>query len=139
MKNRRLHISSQDKERLEELIVEARAFGAHDRGDLDELTIELDHAKVVDSRKMPSGVVTMNSQVVLHDVDTSEEKTYFLVFPQDANIGTGALSVLAPLGTAILGYAEGDLIEWPMPSGRKRRIRIEKVLYQPEAAGDFHR
>jgi len=82
-------------------------------------------------------VVTMNSKVILRDLDISEEMNYCLVFPKDADIASGAISVLAPVGTAILGYREGDIVEWPVPSG-KRRIRIEKILYQPEAAGDFH-
>jgi regulator of nucleoside diphosphate kinase len=62
--------------------------------------------------------------------------TYVLVFPGDADIDTGAISVLAPVGTAILGYAKGDVVEWTVPSGI-RRISIEEVLYQPEAAGHF--
>ena len=80
----------------------------------------------------------MNSKVVLRDVDTSAEMTYSLVFPKNADVDAGAISILAPVGTAILGYREGDVIEWPVPSGM-RRIRIEEILYQPEAAGDFHR
>jgi regulator of nucleoside diphosphate kinase len=109
----------------------------HSREDLEDLVGELARAKVVSSKKVPPDVVTMNSKVVLRDVDTSEEMTYSLVFPKDADVDVGAISILAPVGTAILGYSEGDVIEWPVPSGI-RRIRIEKILYQPEAAGDFH-
>jgi regulator of nucleoside diphosphate kinase len=79
----------------------------------------------------------MNSKVVLRDLSTSEKMTYVLVFPKDANIAAGAISVLAPVGTAILGYAKGDVVEWSVPSG-VRRIRIDDVLYQPEAARDYH-
>ena len=68
------------------------------------------------------------------DDDSRMEVT--LVFPADADIDAGKLSVLSPVGTALLGYAEGDTVEWEVPAG-KRRIRIEKILYQPEAAGDF--
>ncbi len=89
------------------------------------------------AKDIPANVVTMNSRVVLHDLGSGEEKTYTLVFPRNANVDTGAISVLAPVGTAILGYAAGDEIEWRVPSGT-RRFRIEEVLYQPEAAGDFH-
>jgi regulator of nucleoside diphosphate kinase len=63
--------------------------------------------------------------------------TYRLVFPKDADVDAGAISVMAPVGMAILGYAVGDVVEWPVPSG-SRRLSIEQVLYQPEAAGDFH-
>jgi regulator of nucleoside diphosphate kinase len=78
----------------------------------------------------------MNSQVLLCDIDTLETMTYTLVFPKDADIDSGSISVLAPVGTAILGYRQGDIVEWPVPAGI-RRLRIEKVLYQPEAAGDY--
>jgi len=137
MKQRRIFITAFDKERLDELVAVAREFGDHARQDLDDLGAELIRAKVVDSRVVPPSVVTMNSKVLLRDVDTSEEMTYSLVFPKDADIGSGAISILAPVGTAILGYREGEVVEWPVPSGR-RRIKIERILYQPEAAGDFH-
>ncbi len=138
MKKRQIFITAFDKKRLDELIAVAREFGEHARKDIDDLAVELDRASVVDSRNVPANVVTMNSKVVLHDLDTSEDETYALVFPHEADASSGAISVLAPIGTAILGYREGDVVEWPVPSGL-RRIRIEKILYQPEAAGDFHR
>ncbi len=137
MKTRKLYITDFDKARLEELIAVAEEFGGHDRKDLQSLEEELEKAEVVAPKDVPSGVVTMNSKVVLHDMDTGEEKTYALVFPRDANIAARAISVLAPMGMAILGYAKGDVVEWPVPSG-VRRIRIKDVLYQPEAAGDYH-
>lgn len=138
MSERRIVITRFDKERLEELIAVAEEFSSHGREDLRALAGELAIATVVSPKAVPQDVVTMNSRVVLRDVDTSEEMTYALVFPQNADIDAGAISILAPVGTAILGYTEGDVIEWPVPSGM-RRIRIEKILYQPEAAGDFHR
>lgn len=137
MATRKLYITEFDKSRLEELIAVAGEFGGHDREDLESLAGELEEAEVVSPRNVPADVVTMNSKVVLCDLDTSEEMIYRLVFPRDANIDAGAISVLAPVGTAILGYAKGDVVEWPVPSG-VRRIRIEDVLYQPEAAGDYH-
>ena len=138
MRQRQIFITAFDKKRLDELIDVAREFGEHARDDLDDLATELARAKVVEPKKVPPNVVTMNSKVILHDLDTSEELTYCLVFPNEADIDSGEISILAPVGTAILGYGEGDVIEWPVPSG-KTRIRIEKILYQPEAAGDFHR
>jgi len=136
MRKREIFITSFDRERLEELIAVATEFGDHDRKDLDDLAIELARAKVVEPKNVPPTVVTMNSKVILRDFDSSEEMNYCLVFPKDAEISSGAISVLAPVGTAILGYKEGDVVEWPVPSG-KRRIRIEKILYQPEASGDY--
>ena len=137
MRQRDIFITAFDKERLEELIAVAVEFGDHDRNDLDSLATELDRGRLVKSEEVPPNVVTMNSEVLLRDVDTSEEMKYRLVFPRDANIASGAISVLAPIGTAILGYREGDTIEWSVPSGQ-RRIRIETLIYQPEAAGDYH-
>lgn len=137
MATRKLYITEFDKSRLEELIAVAEEFGGHDRKDLESLAEELEKAEVVSPKNVPANVVTMNSKVLLRDLSTSEEMTYVLVFPRDANIDAGAISVLAPVGTAILGYAKGDVVEWPVPSG-VRRIRIEDVLYQPEAAGDYH-
>ncbi len=137
MATRTLHVTEFDKSRLEELIAVAEEFGGHDRKDLHALAEELKKAKVVSPKVVPADVVTMNSKVVLRDLGTSEEMTFVLVFPKNANIDAGAISVLAPVGTAILGYAKGDVVEWPVPAG-VRRIRIEDVLYQPEAAGDYH-
>jgi len=137
MTKRKLYITEFDKSRLEELIAVAKEFGDHDRKDLESLAEELKKAEEVPSKNVPPDVVTMNSKVVLRDLGTSEKMTYLLVFPRDANIGAGAISVLAPVGTAILGYAKGDVLEWPVPSG-VRRIRIEDILYQPAAAGDYH-
>lgn len=137
MKKRKLFITAFDKDRLDDLIAEAREFGDHSRQDLDELATELARAKVVKAEKVPANLVTLNSQVLLRDLDKNEEKQYRLVFPENANIANGSISVLAPVGTAILGYCEGDEVEWQVPAG-KRRFRIEKVLYQPEAAGHFH-
>lgn len=137
MTARKLHITEFDKKRLDELIRVAREFGGRDRKDLESLAEELKDAEVVSPKEVPADVVTMNSKVILRDLDTSEEMTYALVFPKDANIDVGAISVLAPVGTAILGYSKGDVVEWPVPEG-VRRLRIEDVLYQPEASGDFH-
>ena len=138
MKQRQIFITAFDKKRLDELVAVAREFGEHDRDDLDDLAVELARAKVIEPKKVPANVVTMNSKVIVHDLDTSEDLTYSLAFPNEADIDSGAISVLAPVGTAILGYQEGNVVEWSVPSG-KRRIRIERILYQPEAAGHFNR
>jgi regulator of nucleoside diphosphate kinase len=107
------------------------------RREVNRLRRELERARIVPSREVSERVVTMNSEVVLRDLDSGQEFTCRLSFPDEANLDAGRLSVLAPVGTAILGYREGSEIEWEVPKGI-RRIRIEKILYQPEAAGDFH-
>ena len=86
---------------------------------------------------MPADVVTMNSRVVVKDLENGESSEYTLVFPEQANIEQGRLSVVSPIGTAILGYAKGDVITWQTPGG-PRQIKIVDIPYQPEAAGDYH-
>lgn len=137
MNQREIFITQFDEQRLSELIDAVESVDNHGRHDLTMLKEELESATIVDSKDIPSQVVTMNSKVHLKDVDTSEEMTYTLVFPKNANIKEGAISILAPIGAAVLGYREGDIVEWKVPSGI-RRILIKKVIYQPEAAGDFH-
>lgn len=133
---RQIYITAHDKIRLERLLVEGEASGGRDRKDIQAMAAELARAQVLAPRDIPANVVTMNSKVHLIDIDTQEDMHYVLTFPHDADATEGRISVLAPIGTALLGYAEGDVIEWPVPAG-VRHIRIEKVLYQPEAAGDF--
>ena len=134
---RKICITAADKKRLEELIAVAGEFGGRTRKDLDSLARELAKADVVAQQDIRSDVVTMNSKVLLQDVDSKEEMSYVLVFPKNANVDTGAISVLAPIGTAILGYSVGDIIEWQVPAGI-RRIQIKEIIYQPEASGHYH-
>ncbi len=136
MHHREIVITAFDQKRLQELIAETELRGAT-RQDLAGLAAELKRAHILDPKEVPANVVTMNSQVLLRDLDTDETLEYHLVFPENADITTGRLSVLAPVGTAILGYRAGDVVEWQVPSGI-RRLRIEKILYQPEAAGHYH-
>jgi regulator of nucleoside diphosphate kinase len=91
----------------------------------------------VDSRDVPPDVVTVNSKVELLDLDKNEKMIFVLVFPNEADINQGKISILAPVGTAILGYRVGDKVIWRVPAGQ-RRIKIQKILYQPEASGDYH-
>ena len=134
---RNIFITEHDKVRLERLLEAGEAAGGRDRKDVQAMATELARAQVVEPKDIPGNVVTMNSKVLLRDVDTNEEMTYVLAFPHDADAANGYISVLAPIGTALLGYAEGDVIEWPVPVG-VCHIKIEKILYQPEAAGDFN-
>lgn len=138
MNKRNICLTEYDVVRLEELL-EAMKTGAYrDRQDLDTLEEELSRAAVVESPQIPPSVVTMNSRVRLHDLDTGDEREVTLVFPRNADVDQGRISILSPIGTAILGYATGDTIDWPVRGGRTKRIEIREVLYQPEAAGDYH-
>lgn len=138
MKNRTILMSDADHQRLEALIESARHDASLREDYLDALEAELKQARVVPQSDVPPEVITMNSIVRLRDLDTDEVEEYELVYPADADLAHNRISVLAPIGTAILGYRLGDVIEWPVPAGL-RGLRVEEVLYQPERAGALHR
>jgi len=138
MKEREIHITNFDYQRLKELLKVAKEFKYQDRNDLKKLENELARAMIVDSRDVPPNVVTMNCKVELLELDKNKKMTYTLVFPSEADISQGKISILAPIGTAILGYRVGDKAICQVPA-RQRRIKIQRILYQPEASGDYHR
>ena len=104
---------------------------------LAALKEELDRGKVVSPIGVPKGLVTMHSKVQIRDLDDDETETYDLVYPDEADIDRGKLSVLTPVGTALLGARVGQVIRFAVPRGT-RRLKVEKILYQPEASGDLH-
>ena len=108
----------------------------HDTPASESLEMELHRAVIVDRHAVPADVVTMNSEVVYEDVETRARRTVKVVFPKDADAKAGRVSVLAPIGSALLGLRVGQDIEWQVPSGTKR-VRVVEVRYQPEANGDF--
>lgn len=137
MEKRTIFITEHDSKRLRELIEQAKLVERRPNAYLEKLEIELSRGEVVAASDVPPDVVTMNSRVHLLDLDSHEEMVYTLVFPQDADIAAAKISVLAPIGTAMLGYRVGDTFMWQVPDG-VRRLQVKQVLYQPEAAGDFH-
>ena len=133
-----IYITKPDYERLTKLIELAREWeGEANRKHLDSLEEELDRAEVVQQSEIPPDVITMRSTVRVKDMDTGEKMTYQLTFPTEANYDEGKISVLAPIGTAMLGYRRGAVIEWEVQSG-VRKLKVEEVLYQPEAEGEYH-
>ena len=131
-----IYITEQDYERLNGLIETNRERNFADIEYLKRLEEELDRAEIVHPKEIPANVITMRSKVRLKDLVSGETNTYSLVFPTEANFTEGKISILAPIGTAILGYKKGDTIEWPVPAG-VRRLRVDEVLFQPEASGNF--
>ena len=131
--NRTIYITQADMNRLRSLM-QTMTSG---REDLQKLRTELDQAQVLAPVDIPPDVITMNSKAQLRDLEDGELMTYTLVFPAKANVDEGLISVLAPVGTAMLGHRVGDEFEWHVPAG-PIRLRVEKVLYQPEAAGHFN-
>jgi regulator of nucleoside diphosphate kinase len=129
----RIYITDDDCQRLRRLITGRRGANSLDHEYLDTLEQELDRAEVVGPEDLPRDVVTMNSEARLQDLDSGLIQRYKLVFPTQFR-SDNSVSVLAPIGTAMLGYRVGDVIEWRVPKGM-RRLKILEVLYQPEAAG----
>ena len=132
----RIYVTEPDYRRLTGLIEITRERNGVDIEYLNTLEAELDRAEIVDPKRIPANVITMRSKVRLKDLVSGEAKVYSLVFPTEANFSEGKISVLAPIGTAILGYKSGDSIEWPVPSG-VRKLKVDEILYQPEAAGEY--
>lgn len=129
-----VYVTQDDLDRLNDLL-EAYAVGSGGRR-FEQLENELMRAIVVPRERLPKDVVTMNSRVVFEDETTSERREVTPVYPKDADIGSGKISILVPVATALLGLRVGQSIDWELPNGQKRRYRVIDVLYQPEAAGE---
>ncbi len=137
MNKRTIYITDFDLKRLREMISTWRRSDFSRRNDLQELEEELNRGLLVEPHNVPGDVITMNSTACLMDLDTGEELVYTLVFPMDADIQQNKISVLAPIGTAMLGYSVGDTFEWKVPDGI-RRLKVKELVYQPEASGHYH-
>jgi len=127
-------ITRLDLQRLERLLDNLEEFGPG----AEALEKELARAKVVALNKVPAGVVTMNSRVYCRDENSGKEYHLTLVYPEDAG-ADGTVSILAPVGSALLGLSVGQHIDWPAPGGKTLRLILLAVEYQPEAAGAYQR
>lgn len=127
-----IRVTQTDLQRLEEL-VEHQPQSRN----LALLESELARAQIVPPEEVAADVVTMNSRVCFRDLQSGDEREVTLVYPNAASFEHGRLSVLTPVGAALLGLAVGDDIDWPMPTGDSRRLRVVAVPFQPEAAGRF--
>ncbi|MCD4818405.1 MAG: nucleoside diphosphate kinase regulator [Candidatus Cloacimonetes bacterium] len=137
MLEKKIYITNIDKQRLTELLVVARKFAKKDEKYLRDLECELAKCEIVESNEIPSDVITMNSKIRLWNINTKKEVIYQLVFPYDADTDQGKISILAPIGTALLGYQISDIVQWKVPAGLIK-FEVKDILYQPEAAGDYH-
>ena len=126
-----IYITKTDLERLQHILEGRIPATQEERSNMARLEGELDRAEVLSPDATPPNVVTMHSDIRLKDLDTNEIKEYKLVFPGERISGTDCISVLAPIGTALLGYRTGSIIRWPVPKGI-RRLQILKIT-QPSA------
>ena len=129
-------ISSVDYARLEPIIRDAVATGSNARQLLCALKSKIDQARVLEPCKMPGDVVTMNSAVRVRDLDIKEVEAYTLVYPTFADIARNFLSVLTPVGIALLGHRQGETVDGVSLLG-PTRLRVEQVEFQPESAGQY--
>ena len=131
-----LVVSSSDYDRLDAVISglprEQAAAGA-------ALAAELARASVVAPSELPADRVSMHSTVRFISEHEGEPVRLTLVYPREVGTAPDQVSVLAPVGTALLGLQVGSSIDWPLPGGELTRVRILGIDYQPEAAGELHR
>lgn len=130
--NGSIYVTDQDFQRLTSLISQMPS-------ELTEtLEQELGRAHIVAQKEIPQNIVTMNSLIKFVDSNTHQESTLTLVYPQEANLAENKVSILAPVGIALLGLSVGQSIDWKMPNGKIKNLTVTEVLYQPEASGHFN-
>ncbi|MQR00949.1 nucleoside diphosphate kinase regulator [Glaciimonas soli] len=129
-----ISITGYDLERIEQLLDSKLYLNAPG---LDALKSELQRASILPQDKIPAGVITMNSEARFVDDKTNTEYTLKLVYPHQANL-PNSVSILAPVGSALLGLSVGQSISWQGPGGRDLNLRVLEVTYQPEANGELH-
>ncbi|CAM2834734.1 nucleoside diphosphate kinase regulator [Acinetobacter celticus] len=126
-------LSEQDLRRLETMLEHQSKLTPT----MEHLEDELARAQIVAPKDVPVNVVSMNAKVLVTIAPAIEPTEITLVYPHDFRGDKGQVNILAPVGAAILGLAEGQEIEWPQPDGHTMKVKIEKVLYQPEREGDY--
>lgn len=132
MRERPIVVTESDERRLRGLLDGQTAASLRDQVHLQELRSELDRALVLREKDVPADVITMHSRVCVRDLQDRRRNDFTLVFPFEANVKARRISVLAPLGTALLGFREGDEVEWTMPGGL-RKLHVERVRQPPRS------
>ncbi|MBS1558953.1 MAG: nucleoside diphosphate kinase regulator [Bacteroidetes bacterium] len=133
----KLIINRLDYARIKKCISDAKQFKSISKTEADKLIKELDSAEVVEPEEVPSNVVTMNSIVKLSFLNSNKQIQFQIVYPDQANVKENKISIFSPIATALIGYKVKDEIEWIVPAGLTR-IRVDAIVYQPEAAGDYN-
>jgi len=136
MEAKNIYITKHDLQRLKKLLHDI-SKGIHGKEfSIQELINEMNRAHVVSPKEIPENVVTMNSRVLLREVETGEDMTLWLVFPDKVDAVKNPVSILTPLGTAMIGCKMGDVFTWKSPDGIKQ-MEVLDILYQPERVGNF--
>ncbi|MBK6732225.1 MAG: nucleoside diphosphate kinase regulator [Bacteroidetes bacterium] len=134
MKN--IIINRLDYARITKCIKDAKNFRSINNKEAELLLQELKSAKIVEPEAIPSNVVTMNSIVKISFTNTKKHIQFQIVYPDQSNIKENKISIFSPIATALIGYKVNDEIEWIVPAGLTK-IKIEEIIYQPEATGDY--
>ena len=130
-------INRLDYARIKKCINDARQFKSITESELQKLVNELESAVIMEPEAIPANVVTMNSIVKLSFSNNSKQVQFQIVYPDQANFRENKISIFSPIATALIGYKIGDEIEWIVPAGLTK-MKIEEIIYQPEAAGDYN-
>ena len=133
----KLILSKLDYLRIQKCIDEAKQLKSITSSESESLMKELDSAKILEPEKIPSNVVTMNSIVKISFLNSNKQIQFQIVYPRQANVREQKISIFSPIATALIGYKVGDEVEWIVPAGLTK-IRIDEIIYQPEAAGDYN-
>ncbi len=129
-------VNTLDHQRLWEWIQNEKSNPRNHADSLRKLADELSRATIYQPAEIPPDIVTMNSEVSITNLSNNQQQTIKLVYPNDADIASKRISIFAPIATALLGFRVGDVVQWPVPKG-VISLRIDAIVYQPEASGDF--
>ena len=132
----KLILNRLDYNRIKKCIADAKQFNSINASEAESLMTELNSAKIVDPEKIPSNVVTMNYIVKISFLNDNKHLEFQIVYPDQANLKERKISIFSPIATALIGYKVNDEIEWLVPAGLTR-IKINEIIYQPEASGHY--
>ncbi len=132
----KLIINRLDYARIKKSINDARQSGSISNREAEKLMAELDAAEIVDPEAIPNNIVTMNSIVKVSFLHNGKQVQFQIVYPDQANLKEKKVSIFSPVATALIGYKVDDEVDWVVPTGLTR-IRVDEIIYQPEAAGDY--
>ncbi len=133
----KLILNKLDFLRIQKCIEDAKQLKSITAGEAESLMKELESAEIMEPEKIPSNVVTMNSEVKISFLNTNKQIQFKIVYPKEANVKEHKISIFSPIATALIGYKVGDEVELIVPAGLTR-IRIDEIIYQPEASGDYN-
>ncbi len=133
----KLILNKLDYLRIQKCIEDAKQLKSITAVEAESLMKELNSAKIMEPEKIPANVVTMNSEVRISFLNTNKQIQFKIVYPREANVKENKISIFSPIATALIGYKVGEEVEWIVPAGLTR-IRIDEIVYQPEASGDYN-